>query len=147
MLNTTSRFDLVMNVMGSALSAESTRMSITASNLANANSMGSSEENTYHSKHPVFQEVQQQVAGLPSGDQPIGGVRVVDIMKSQKPLQWHYDPDNPLADDEGHVYKTDVDPIAEMTDMIESSKNYNADVEVMNTTKNLLLKTIRAMNI
>ena len=132
--------------MASALSAESIRMNTTASNLANAGSMGNSEANTYHSKHPVFQTIQHQIAGLATGDQQIGGVRVSDIMTSDKPLSWHYDPDNPLADQNGRVYMTDVDPIAEMTDMIAASKEYSADVEVMNTTKSLLLKTIRAMN-
>jgi len=142
----TYRLDGIMNIMASGLSAQSIRMNATASNLANAGSMGDSEENTYRSKHPVFQEVKQQIAGLSGGDQQIGGVRVIDIMKSQKPLQSHYDPDNPLADKDGRVFMTDVDPIAEMTDMIAASKEYTADVEVMNTTKSLLLKTIRAMN-
>lgn len=142
---TSFRLDGILNVMASGLSAQSIRMNATASNLANAGSMGESEEATYRSKHPVFQEVTRDIAGLAGGDQQIGGVRVVDIMKSQKPLQWHYDPDNPLADEDGHVYMTDVDPIAEMTDMIEASKSYAADVEVMNTTKSMLLKTIHAI--
>lgn len=138
--------DKILNTMASALSAQSIRMNITASNLANAGSMGSSEATTYHSKHPVFQEVQQQVSGLVQGDQPIGGVRVMDIVDSQKKLDWHYDPDNPMADKNGRVYISDVDSIAEMTDMLAASKEYHAGIEVMNTTKSLLLKTIRAMN-
>lgn len=138
--------DRILNTMASALSAESIRMNITASNLANTGNAGSSEASTYHSKHPVFKEVQQQIAGLSKNDQPVGGVRVVDIIESKKPLNWHHDPDNPMADSEGRVYMTDVNPVEEMTDMIAASKEYHASVEVMNTVKNLLLKTIRAMN-
>lgn len=138
--------DRILNTMASTLSAQSIRMNVTASNLANAGSMGSSEATTFHSKHPVFQEVQQQVAGLTQSDQPVGGVRVTDIIESKKKLDWHYDPDNPMADKDGRVYITDVDSISEMTDMLAASKEYHAAIEVMNTTKSLLLKTIRAMN-
>lgn len=136
----------ILNTMASALSAESIRMNITASNLANAGSMGKDEVSTFHSKHPVFQEIQQQIAGLSQADQAMGGVRVVDVVDSKKKLEWHYDPDNPMADKDGRVYITDVDAIAEMTDMIAASKEYHANIEVINTTKSLLLKTLHAMN-
>lgn len=136
----------ILNTMASAMSAQSIRMNISASNLANAASMGSSEDTTYRSKHPVFQEVQQKISGLSDTDQPVGGVRVTDIVQGNKKLDSHYDPDNPLADKDGRVYLTDVDPIAEMTDMMSASKEYQANVEVVNTIKSLLLKTIHAMN-
>ena len=136
----------ILNTMASAMSAQSIRMNVTASNLANASSMGSSEETTYRSKHPVFQDVQQQISGLSEADQPIGGVMVKDIIQSNKKLDSHYDPDNPLADKDGRVYLTDVDPVSEMTDMMAASKEYQANVEVINTIKSLLLKTIHAMN-
>ncbi len=141
-----TRMDGIFNVMASALSAESIRMNTTASNLANAGSVGGTEQDTYHSKHPVFMTIQQKVAGLRDGVQPDGGVRVVDVVQSDTPLDWQYDPANPLADKNGRIYVTDVNPIAEMTNMIAASKEYQADVEVMNTTKSLLLQTIHAMN-
>ena len=140
------RLDSILNTMSSALSAESIRMNTTASNLANAGSIGSSDSSTYHAKHPVFSTIQQELMGIHHGDQMSGGVRVVDIIESQQPLQSQYDPSNPLADENGRVYITDVNPIAEMTNMIAASKEYQADVEVMNTTKSLLLQTIHAMN-
>lgn len=142
----TMRLDSVFNTMASALSAESIRMNATASNLANAGSVGGTEKTTYHAKHPVFMSIQHQVAGISDDVQPNGGIRVLDLVDSQAPLNWQYDPTNPLADEKGRVYITDVDPIAEMTNMIAASKEYQADVEVMNTTKNLLIQTIRAMN-
>lgn len=141
-----SGLDKILNTMSSALSAQSIRMNLTASNLANAGSLAGSEEGVYHSKHPVFKEIQQELAGLNQSDQLVGGVRVTDIVGSKKKIEWHYDPDNPQADKDGKVYISDVDPIAEMTDMMAASKEYQAGVEVINTTKNLLLKTIHAMN-
>lgn len=140
------RMDGIFGTMASALSAESIRMNTTASNLANAGSVGGTEQDTYHAKHPVFMAIQSKVAGLGKEAQPLGGVRVIDVVDSGMPLDWQYDPSNPLADKNGRVYVTDVNPIAEMANMIAASKEYQADVEVMNTTKSLLLQTIHAMN-
>lgn len=137
--------DQIFNTVSSALSAQSIRMNITASNLANAESTGNSEKTTFHSRHPVFEEVKRNIPGLLNSDQPIGGVMVSHIIQNHKPLEWHYDPDNPNADKEGRVFRTDVNPIEEMTDMIAAAQDYQADVEVMNTVKNLLLQTIHAM--
>lgn len=137
--------DKVLNTMASALSAESIRLNVTASNLANAGAVGSSPEETYRAKYPVFKEVQQNI-GLLSHEQDLqGGVQVSDIIESKKPLDWRYDPNNPLADKEGKVYVTDVNPIEEMTNMIAASKEYQASVEVMNTAKSLMLQTIQLM--
>jgi flagellar basal-body rod protein FlgC len=137
--------DSILNTMSSALSAESIRMNITASNLANSGNVGGSEATTYHSKHPVFSEIKQKISGLSMNEQSVGGVQVKEIINSTKKLDWRFEPDNPLADKEGKVYLTDVDSISEMTDMIAASKEYHADLEVMNTTKSLMIKTIRAM--
>lgn len=140
--------DTLESVLGSAssgLSAQSVRMNTIASNLANAGSVGSSEETTYHKKFPIFSEITQQMAGLDS-NQPSGGVRVSSIEHSKKPLESRYEPDNPTADKNGYVFVTDVNPIEEMTNMIDSSKAYEANVEVMNTTKTLIAKSIDVLN-
>ncbi len=126
----------------SGMSAQSIRMNTIASNLANSDSVGASEDTTYHAKYPIFSEVTQKIAGLSDNDQPIGGVRVTDIMNSQKPLERRYDPSNPSANSDGFVYVTDVNPIEEMTNMIAASKEYEANVQVMNTTKDLLEQSL-----
>jgi flagellar basal-body rod protein FlgC len=105
-----------------------------------------SEETTYHTKYPIFSEVTQKVSGLNEDDQPLGGVRVTDIQQSKKPLEKRYEPDHPLADKNGNVYLTDVNPIEQMTNMISASKEYQANVEVMSTTKNLIMQTINVLN-
>lgn len=141
----TYRLDNILNTMASSMSAESMRMNITASNLANAGSMGTSEAETYHAKHPVFSTITQSIAGLNTLDQSIGGVQVSDVISNTKPLNWRYDPDNPLADKDGKVFLTDVNPIEEMTDMIAASRQYQASAEVTTTTKKLLMDTIKAI--
>lgn len=139
------RLDNILNTMASSMSAESIRMNITASNLANAGSMGASEAETYHAKRPVFSTITQSIAGLSDIDQSVGGVQVTGVQASQTPLNWRYDPNNPLADKDGRVFQTDVNPIEEMTDMIAASRQYQAAAEVTTTTKQLLMQTIRAI--
>jgi flagellar basal-body rod protein FlgC len=141
-----SSLDKILTTAASGMSAESIRLNTIASNLANADGMGGSEDTTYRTKYPVFSEVKQRIPGLSDDDQPIGGVRVTDVQHSLKPLEKRYDPDNPVANKEGYVYLTDVNSIEQMTDMISASKEYQANVDVMNTTKNLISQTISVLN-
>jgi len=135
----------VLTNAASGMSAQSIRMNTIASNLANASNVGATEESTYHAKFPVFSEITQKIAGLSDADQPVGGVRVTDIMSSQKPLERRYDPNNPSSSADGFVYVTDVNPIEEMTNMIAASKDYEANVQVMNTTKDLLVQSLNVI--
>jgi flagellar basal-body rod protein FlgC len=138
--------DQVLTNAASGMSAQTIRMNTIASNLANAGNVGSSEETTYHTKYPIFSEVTQNIAGLSQDNQPVGGVRVTSIDHTKKPLDKHYEPDHPMANEEGYVYSTDVNPISEITNMIAASKEYQADVEVINTTKNLIMQTLSIIN-
>jgi len=135
-----------LNIVATALSAETTRMNAIASNLANANSVGSSEGETYHAKHPVFATIMHKISGLSDSEQAIGGVHVDSMMTSDKALNRSYEPTNPLASKDGYVHQTDVDPIQEMADMIDSSRHYQALIEVANAEKGLVLQTVRAIN-
>ncbi|MHB1947029.1 MAG: flagellar basal body rod protein FlgC [Gammaproteobacteria bacterium] len=130
--------DTVFNNAASGMSAQSIRISTIASNLANSGSVGTTEDSTYHAKYPVFSEVTHKIAGLSEEDQPLGGVRVTEIKHGNKPLEKRYDPNNPAANAQGFVYLTDVNPIEQMTNMISASKDYEANAEVMNTTKSLI---------
>ena len=136
----------VLNIMSSALTAESLRINTIASNLANAESVSGNEKEAFHARHPVFAEVQQSISGIGKHEQPIGGVRVVDVVQSQKPLESRFDPSNPLADENGKVYQTDVNPLEEMADMMAASRHYQASIDVMNTSKNLMMQTIKAIH-
>jgi flagellar basal-body rod protein FlgC len=134
--------DKIMDNAATGLSAQSIRMSTIASNLANAGSVGGSEESTYHKKYPVFSEIVKQTQG---GDQPSGGVRVSDVKNSTKPLEKKYEPNNPSANSDGFVFTTDVNPIEEMTNMMSASKEYEANVEMMNTIKNLMAQSLSVL--
>lgn len=140
------KLDQAMTNAASGLSAQSIRMNTIASNLANAGTVGPTEDSTYHSKYPIFSEITQNIPGVSHDDQAVGGVRVTKVESSTKPLEKHYDPNNPMANQDGYVYATDVNPVTQLTDMISASKDYQALVEVMKTTKNLLTQTLSVIN-
>jgi len=129
----------VFDVAGSAMSAETVRLNVTASNLANAQSVGSSEENTYHARHPVFSAVMQSLQGNPN----TVGVAVNGIIESQAPLQQRYQPEHPMANEEGYVFLPNVNIVDEMANMISASRSYQGNVEVLNTSKQLMLATLK----
>lgn len=136
----------ILTNAASGMSAQTIRMNTIASNLANSDNVAGTESEAYHAKYPIFSEVTQKVPGLTENDQPTGGVKVTDITKNVKPLEKRYQPDHPLANKEGYIYLTDVNPIEEMTNMISASKDYQANVEIMNTTKNLIMQTLTVLN-
>jgi flagellar basal-body rod protein FlgC len=134
----------IFDIAGSGLSAQSVRLNTVASNLANADSVSGDPATVYKARHPVFQAVQQQVQGASSLDnQSESAVRVAGIMESQAAPQMRYDPGNPLANAQGNVFAPNVNVIEEMTDMISASRAYQDNVEVMNTSKDLMLATLK----
>ena len=128
----------VFDIAGSAMSAQSLRLNVTASNLANADSVSSSVDETYRARQPVFKTLMDQFAN----NGATGGVQVAGIVESKAPLEQRYAPDNPMADENGNVYVPNVNVIDEMTNMISASRSYQTNVEVVETGKQLLLKTL-----
>ena len=126
----------VLDVAGSALTAQSQRLNTTASNLANADSATSSTGEPYRAKQVVFS------AQPVSPDNSIG-VRVTNVVQDQSPPRRVHDPRHPLADDKGYVNMPNVNVIEEMVNMISASRSYQTNVELMNTAKTLLLKTLQ----
>jgi len=128
----------IFGIAGTSLSANSMRLNITASNLANAETVSSSVNQTYRAREPVF-------AAMMDPNNPDGssvGVRMLGVVQSNKPLQVHYEPDNPLADSKGYVYMPNVNSVEEMANMIAASRAYQNSVDVMNTSKQLLIRTL-----
>ncbi len=130
----------IFEVAGSAMSAQSVRLNTTASNLANADSVSSSLEQTYRSREPVFAAVMK---GLQGNNAASTGVRVAGIVESNAPLDSRYEPDNPMANEEGYVFLPNVNVVDQMANMISASRSYQNNVEVLNTSKQLLMATIR----
>ena len=134
----------ILTTSASGMSAQSIRLNTVASNLANAGSISGTEEGAYRTKYPVFSEITQSVAGLDATEQAIGGVQVTQIAEGGTPIK-KYEPNNPLANEDGYIFVSDVNPIEEMTNMIDASREYQANVEVMNTTKGLLMQTLSVL--
>ncbi|HVE05679.1 MAG TPA: flagellar basal body rod protein FlgC [Paraburkholderia sp.] len=131
----------IFKVAGSALTAESQRLNVTASNLANADSTTGPDGKPYRAKQVVFAVDPLGGARSASGQQ-VGGVQVTGVIDDPTPMKTSYDPDNPAADANGYVQQPNVDPVQEMVNMISASRSYQANIETLNTAKNLMLKTL-----
>jgi flagellar basal-body rod protein FlgC len=126
----------IFDVAGSALQAQSVRLSTIASNLANADSVAGSAEAAYKPIEPIFQAVRNP------HDSSLTAVNVKEITQSKDPPIKRYEPGHPLADADGYIYSPDVDPVSQMVNLISASRNYQAGVEVLNTAKELALATL-----
>ena len=129
----------VFDISGSALEAQSVRLNTTSSNLANANSISSSTGETYRARHPVFSPMLKDAFGE---NESSVGVSVMGIVESQAPLRREHNPDHPMADEEGFIYLPNVNVVEEMANMISASRAYQTNVEVMNSAKQMLMRTL-----
>ncbi len=126
----------IFNVSGSAASAQSQRLNVVASNLANADTVAGPDGQAYKARQVVFQTQLMGEVGA-------AGVRVSNIQEDQTAGRRVHDPKHPAADAEGYVTYSNVNPVEEMVNMISASRSYQNNVEVMNTAKSLLLKTLQ----
>ena len=131
----------IFGIAGSALNAQMVRMNSTASNLANASTVSSSAEEAFRAKRPVFQALlsEQQTN---QGSQYVGGVKVAEIIEDQTAPGQIYDPSNPKADENGLIYLSNVNEVSEMVDMMASARSYQNNVEVINTARELMMRTL-----
>ena len=127
----------IFNVSGSAISAQAQRLNAVASNLANADTVSDANGQAYRAKQVIF-----QAADVP-GEQHTQGVQMSQVVQSDAPGRRVYQPQHPSADGEGYVTYANVNPVDEMVNMIAASRSYQNNVEVMNTAKNLLMKTLQ----
>lgn len=129
----------VFDVAGTGMSAQSVRLNLVASNIANADSASGSPENVYRSRQPVFETLMNQYD--PKGQSR--GVQVTEIIEKEGAPKQRYAPDHPLADETGYIYLPNVNAVEEMANMISASRAYQSNIEVVNTSKQLLLRTLR----
>ena len=132
----------IFDVAGSGMSAQSVRLNTVASNLANADSISGDPNKVYKARHPIFEAIKASGANAQPGD-PNSAVKVRGIMESQAAPTARYEPGNPLANQDGYVYSPNVNVVEEMVDMISASRAYQNNVEVMNTSKDLMLATLK----
>lgn len=126
----------LFDIAGSALSAQSVRLSTVASNLANADSVAGDPSKVFRAHMPVFK------AAAELGGEQTPGVQVAEVVESRAEPEKRYEPGHPLADADGYVYAPSINTVEQMVDMISASRAYQGNVELMNTAKDLALRTL-----
>jgi flagellar basal-body rod protein FlgC len=130
----------IFDIAGSALSAESVRLNTVSSNLANAETVSGTPNGAYRAREPIFASM---LAQRVAGQKPASvGVQVLGVVESTAPPRMEYRPDHPLADTNGNVFLSNVNTMEQLADLISASRAYQTNVEVLNTSKQLYLKTL-----
>ena len=131
----------IFGIAGTALNAQMVRMNATASNMANSGTIASSEADAFKAKRPVFETLLNQQMTT-QGAQFVGGVRVSGMVDDNTPNQKLHDPGNPKADKDGFVFVSNVNEVTEMVDMMGAARSYQNNVEVVNTARELMMRTL-----
>jgi len=128
----------IFDIAGSGMNAQNLRMNLVASNLANVDAVSSSIDQTYRARQPVFQAVMDEF----NARNPAVGVRMAGVVESKAPLVREYSPNHKMADEEGYIYRPNVNVVEEMANMISASRAYQNNIEVVNSTRQMLSATI-----
>ena len=131
----------IFGIAGSAMNAQITRMNASASNMANSSTVAGSEEEAYKAKRPVFETLLAEYQ-TNSKFPIVGGVKVAEIAFDDAPNNSMYDPGHPNANENGMVFMSNVNEVVEMVDMLAAARSYQNNVEVVNTAKQLMMKTL-----
>jgi len=134
--------DNIFGIAGSALNAQMARMNAVASNLANSSTVAGTEGGAFRAKRTIFKAVMAEQTQAPRDQTYQGGVKVDALIDDPSPIRRVSDPGNPLADKEGFVYLSNVNEMTEMVEMMAASRSYQNNVEVINTTRQLMLRTL-----
>lgn len=137
----------IFDIAGSAMSAQSVRLNTTASNIANADTASSSTDEVYRARKPVFAAIQQSVMdssfnGAFTDTPESQGVEVKGIVESDAPLNMRFQPDHPMANDDGYVMYPNVNVVEEMTDMLSASRSFQTNVDVMDAAKTMMQRIL-----
>ena len=131
----------IFGIAGSALNAQITRMNATASNLANAGTVSGKEDEAFRGKRAVFKAlVNEEMTN--AGSPYVGGVMVSSLQDDTAAPRRVADPKNPLADKDGYVYQSNVSEVTEMVEMMAAARSYQNNVEVINTARQLMMRTL-----
>lgn len=143
----------ILDIAGTAMNAQSVRLNATASNLANAESVSSSVETTYKARRPLFAAAMDEALALqqttgekvdPVSGEPYGiGVALKGVIESDAPAIVEYNPNHPMADKDGYIYRPNVNPVEEMADMISANRSYQTAVQVAQNAKSMLSATLK----
>jgi flagellar basal-body rod protein FlgC len=130
----------IFDIAGSGMNAQSLRLNLVASNISNANSISSSEGGVYKSRQPVFAA---ELSNVMDKQEAGSKVSVLGVIESKAPTIMEYAPNHPMADKAGYIYKSNVNTVEEMANMMSASRSYQNNVEVLNTAKQMMLQTLK----
>jgi flagellar basal-body rod protein FlgC len=130
----------IFDIAGSGMNAQSVRLNLVASNISNANSVSSSLNQVYKSRQPVFAA---ELKNVMDQQNATGRVNVLGVVESQAPAIMEYAPNHPMANNEGYIFKPNVNTVEEMANMMSASRSYQNNVEVLNTAKQMILQTLK----
>jgi flagellar basal-body rod protein FlgC len=130
----------IFDIAGSGMNAQSLRLNLVASNLSNANSVSSNADGVYKSRQPVFAA---ELQGIMNRQNAASKVKVLGVVEKQEAPSMEYAPNHPLANKDGYIYKSNVNTVEEMANMMSASRSYQNNVEVLNTAKQLILQTLK----
>jgi flagellar basal-body rod protein FlgC len=130
----------IFDIAGSGMNAQSLRLNLVASNISNANSVSSSSGEVYKARQPVFAA---ELKGIMDDQNAASKVNVLGVVENQAPPIMEYAPNHPMADKAGYIYKSNVNTVEEMANMMSASRSYQNNVEVLNTAKQMILQTLK----
>jgi len=130
----------IFDIAGTGMNAQSLRLNLVASNISNANSVSSTAEGAYKSRQPVFAA---ELRDVMNNQNAASRVKVLGVLENKAPPVMEYALNHPMADDTGYIYKSNVNTVEEMANMMSASRSYQNNVEVLNTAKQLILQTLK----
>jgi flagellar basal-body rod protein FlgC len=130
----------IFDIAGSGMNAQSLRLNLVASNISNANSVGSSEAEVYKSRQPVFAA---ELDKAMHKQDATSKVNVLGVVESQDAPVMEYAPHHPMANSDGYIFKSNVNTVEEMANMMSASRSYQNNIEVLNTAKQMMLQTLK----
>lgn len=130
----------VFDIAGSGMNAQSIRLNLVASNISNANSVSSSAAEAYKTRQPVFAAELNNAMNKQDGTSK---VNVLGVVEGQDAPVMEYAPYHPMANKDGYIFKSNVNTVEEMANMMSASRSYQNNVEVLNTAKQMMLQTLK----
>lgn len=130
----------IFDIAGSGMNAQSLRLNLVASNISNANSVGSNETDVYKARHPVFAA---ELNNAINKQNATSKVNVLGVVEDKSAPVMEYSPNHPLANKDGYIFKSNVNTVEEMANMMSASRSYQNNVEVLNTAKQMMLQTLK----
>ena len=138
------KLDDIMSVAGAALEANTVRMNLAVSNIANAEVMAGNEDDAYKAKRAVFRTILEDEVDKRRGEVS-GGVRVQQVIEDNTSHTVSFDPNHPDANEEGYVYLSNVNAMNELVEMTAAARSFETNVEALNTAKQLMLRTVELL--